>query len=137
MSNCSDLQTARIRQEMRAYTKRLLPDGPLPDWAEAAMKQHAEYAAQDWCKSRGLAGLSAAPTLPSIKASEAFWKGEPGAWWLIAKSVLERAAIAGASLYVVGARDRLIRNSLAVSLGIQAVVLWQVKSQLPPTGDKP
>lgn len=130
MSNCSDLQTERIKREMRAYTQKLIP-GPLPDWAEAALKQHAEYAAQDWCQTRHLAGLSAA-TLPSVTAAEAFWNDEPGAWWRVAKSVLERAAIAGVSLYAIGSRQRLVRNSFAVALGIEAVVLWQVKRQMPP-----
>lgn len=59
--------TVRIADEMRSFSRRLLPAGDrLPFWAESALRQHAEYAANDYCKSRGLQGLDAVSPVPAL-----------------------------------------------------------------------
>ena len=140
MGNCSDLQTERIKREMRAYTRKLLPEGPLPDWAESAMKQHAEYAAQDFCKSHGLAGLGSPDiltTLPSIRAAEAYWLDEPGSTRLVIMSTLGRAALVGLGLLAVGQRRGVVKGALAGAVAIEAFVMWTTRQQLRDAGRLP
>ncbi len=72
----------------------------------------------------------ATPTLPSIVAAEAFWRGDEGAWKRVLWSMLERAAIIAPALYLAGERKRVLRYTLATTAAIEAVVLWQVKRQL-------
>jgi len=69
-------------------------------------------------------------TLPSVVAAEKFWRGEDGAVGAILFSMAERAAIIGAALYLAGERKRLLRYTLAATLGIEAVVLTSVKLQM-------
>ena len=71
------------------------------------------------------------PTLPSVKAATAFWHGRPGALAQVLLSMTERGAIIAAALLLVGRRKNVLRDTLAVTAAIEAVVLWQVKSQLP------
>lgn len=71
-----------------------------------------------------------APTLPSVIAAEKVWRGEPGALGSVAASMLERGAIIGAVLLLAGERKNLLRYTVAVTAGIELVVLLMVKSQL-------
>ena len=74
--------------------------------------------------------ISACPTLPSVRAAEAVWKGEPGAAWKVAGSMLERAAIIAVALAAVGERKHLVRNTIAATVGIELVVLAVVERQV-------
>lgn len=78
--------------------------------------------------------LGAAPTLPSVTAAEAFWRGDDGALGRVLWSMAERAAIVGTALYLAGERKRVLRYTLAVTGAIEAVVLWQVKRQIDQGG---
>ena len=78
--------------------------------------------------------LGAAPTLPSITAAEAFWRGDEGAWGRVLWSMLERAAIIAPALYIAGERKRLLRYTVITPAAIEAVVLWQVKKQIDSGG---
>jgi hypothetical protein len=78
--------------------------------------------------------LGAAPTLPSVTAAEAFWRGEEGALGKVLWSMVERAAIIAPTLYVLGERKRLVRYTVGVTAAIEAVVLWQVKRQIDSGG---
>ena len=70
------------------------------------------------------------PTLPSVVAAEKFWKKDPDAYPAIAKSMAQRAAIIGTALLIAGERKRLLRYTLAATIAIELVVLWEVKKQL-------
>ena len=70
------------------------------------------------------------PTLPSVVAAEKFWKKEPDAYQAIAKSMAQRAAIIGTALLIAGERKRLLRYTLAATIAIELVVLWEVKKQI-------
>jgi hypothetical protein len=50
----------------------------------------------------------------------------------IAKSMPQRAAIAGTGLFIAGERKNLLKYTLAVTLAIELVVLWEVKNQMTP-----
>lgn len=78
--------------------------------------------------------LGAAPTLPSVTAAEAFWRGDEGAWGRVLWSMLERAAIIAPTLYVLGERKKLAKYTVGVTVAIEAVVLWQVKRQIDSGG---
>lgn len=77
----------------------------------------------------------AEPTLPSVVAAKALWKGEPGALGKVGYSMLERAAIVAPALWLSGSREpkQLLWQTLTVVTFIEAVVIWQVQRQL----DKP
>lgn len=98
------------------------PVGP-PTAAE--LQRHRWHATR-----RGTVSFAAAPTLPSVTAAEAFWRGDEGAWKRILWSMVERAAIIAPTLYVLGERKRLLRYTVGVTAAIEAVVLWQVKRQI-------
>lgn len=74
----------------------------------------------------------AEPTLPSVEAAKALWKGEEGAATKLVVSMLERAAIVAPALWVSGTRDwkQLGLQTLTVVSFIEAVVIWQVQRQL-------
>jgi len=74
------------------------------------------------------------PTLPSVVAAEALWRGEKGAAGKVALSMLERAAIILPALFLAGERKHLLRYTLVTTAAIEAVVLWQVKRQLDSGG---
>lgn len=67
--------------------------------------------------------------LPSAIAAEKFWRGEPGAGWTIAGSMLERSAIVATALYLAGERKRLLRYTVAVTVAIEVVVLAVLKPE--------
>lgn len=69
-------------------------------------------------------------TLPSVVAAEKFWRGEPDGVSSVLWSMAQRAAIIAPALYLAGERNRLWRYTVAATVAIEAVVLWQVKSQL-------
>lgn len=69
-------------------------------------------------------------TLPSITAAEALWRKEPGALGRVALSMLERSAVIGGALWLAGEREKLLRYTLAATVAVEAIVLWQVKRQL-------
>lgn len=72
------------------------------------------------------------PTLPSVQAAKAIWVGEPGAAGKVLVSLLERSAIVAPALWLAGVRDgrTLAKQTAAVVLVIEAVVLWQVRRQM-------
>lgn len=72
----------------------------------------------------------AQPTLPSVVAAEAFWRGEQGAAGKVAFSMLERAAIILPALFLAGERRHLVKYTVVTTAAIEAVVLWQVRKQL-------
>lgn len=72
----------------------------------------------------------AQPTLPSVVAAEALLKNEPNALGKVLLSMAERAAIIAPALYLAGERKRVVRYTLAATLAIEAVVIWQVRRQL-------
>ena len=71
------------------------------------------------------------PTLPSVVAAEKFWRKDPDAYSAILKSMAQRAAIAGTGLFIAGERKNLLKYTLAVTIAIELVVLWEVKKQMP------
>ena len=131
---CREDMTVRIGSEMRTFAQKLVGAQPLPFWAESAMRQHAEYAANDWCSARGLSGAPEAPTLPSIGAAEAFLLGEPGGTARVLGWTLRRAALIGLGLFAVGQRRGVVKGALAGAVAIEAFVLWTVRQQLKDAG---
>ena len=106
-------------------TEKVGSHRPVHPPTAAELERHRWHATR-----RGTVSFAGAPTLPSVTAAEKFWNGEPGAWKSILGSMLERAAIIAPALYLAGERKRLLRYTLAVTLGIEAVVLATVKYQM-------
>lgn len=71
--------------------------------------------------------------LPSEAAARALVRGEPGAWVDVLSSTLLRASLIGAGLYVVGSRERLVRNALAGALAVEIGVLLFAWNTEPAT----
>lgn len=74
------------------------------------------------------------PTLPSVVAAEAIWRGEKGAAGKVAYSMLQRAAIILPALFLAGERKHLLKYTLFTTAAIEAVVLWEVKKQIDAGG---
>ncbi len=132
--SCQSIMVPRIEKEMRAFSQKLVGPGPLPFWAQSAMKQHAEYAAGDWCSARGLQGLGASedrPTFPSVQAVYDLKDGKPGAFLDVAKWTAVRAALIGAGLFIAGERGfkGLVTKSLVSSLLVEAFVIGYIQVQ--------
>ena len=126
---CQSSMTPRIQNEMRAFSRKLVGSGPLPFWAESAMRQHAEYAAADWCRARGLQGLDdvvGCASLPSSQAALDLVEGKPAAIVPVLGSMLGRAALIGAGLFVVGERKHLFKYSAAAAVAIEMFVIGYV-----------
>ena len=67
--------------------------------------------------------------LPSASAATSLVRGEPGALGAVAKTWLERAAMIGLGIYVLGDRRHVVRNALAGSAAIEAWVIWEAWRQ--------
>jgi hypothetical protein len=73
------------------------------------------------------------PTLPSVRSAHAFWAGEPEGILKAGYSVLQRAVILGAALWVAGERNGfkpLAKKALIASLFVEAVVLVEIKVEM-------
>jgi hypothetical protein len=130
--SCKSIAYPRIRNEMRAFATKLVGDQPLPEWAESAMKQHAEYAAVDYCRSRGLEGLGvtpARPTFPSVQAVYDLIDGKEGAALDVAKWTAVRAGLIGAGLFIGGERSfkGIVVKSLIASLVVEGFVIGYIQ----------
>jgi hypothetical protein len=126
---CRQTMTPRIQNEMRVFSRKLVGNAPLPFWAESAMRQHAEYAAADWCQARGLQGLddvAGCASLPSSQAALDLVEGKPAAIVPVLGSMLGRAALIGAGLFVVGERRNLVKYSAAAAVAIELFVIGYV-----------
>ncbi len=66
--------------------------------------------------------------LPSETAAKSALGGESGGWAKVAGTLLQRAALVGAGLYLFGNRQGVIRNALVASAVIQAFVLYETYS---------
>ena len=126
--SCKSIAYPRIRNEMRAFSKKLMGDAPMPEWAESAMKQHAEYAAADYCNARGLQGFGVAPTRPTFPSVQAVYDlidGKEGAALDVAKWTAVRAGLIGAGLFIGGERSfkGLVVKSLIASLVVEGFVI--------------
>lgn len=134
---CRQDMTLRVEDEMRAFARKVYGGSTtLPWWVEPAMRQHAEYAAADYCDARGLAGLGNPDetTLPSVGAAEAFLTGQSGGTVRVLESVAVRAGFIALGLLAVGQRQGVVKGALAGATAIEAFVLWTVRRQLQDAG---
>lgn len=135
MGSCTSMMVPRIENEMRDYTRKLVGPGPLPFWAQSAMRQHAEYAAGDWCAARGLQGFGAAepvrPTFPSVQAVYDLKDGKEGAFLDVVKWTAIRAALIGAGLFIGGDRSwkSIAVKSVISSALVEAFVIGYIEIQ--------
>ena len=136
MGNCTSMMVPRIEREMRAYTQKLVGSGPMPFWAQSAMRQHAEYAAGDWCAARGLQGLGAdevvaRPSFPSVQAVYDLKDGKEGAFFDVVKWTAIRAALIGAGLFIGGDRSfkSIAVKSVISSALVEAFVIGYIEIQ--------
>jgi hypothetical protein len=134
MGDCTSMMVPRIEREMREYTQKLIGPGPMPFWAKSAMRQHAEYAAGDWCAARGLQGLGAEPerpTFPSVQAVYDLKDGKEGAFVDVVKWTAIRAVLIGAGLFIGG--DRSLKSiavkSVISSALVEAFVIGYIEVQ--------
>jgi len=133
MAQCQSIMVPRIQREMREFSKKLVGSASMPYWAEAAMKQHAEYAAADWCQARGLQGLGVAPrpTFPSVQAVYDLSDGKKGAMLDVAKWTAIRAALIGAGLFIGGDRSfkSIATKSVIASVLVEGAVIAYIQLQ--------
>jgi hypothetical protein len=66
----------------------------------------------------------------SKEAAIRFLRGEPGALPKVLWSLVERTALIGAGIYVLGSRENLLKNSIAGSVAIEAYLLWYYGKQM-------
>lgn len=100
--------------------------------ARAQAEQRAEMSAK--LVSWNAAGQQApvcepCPRLPSSNTAYRFWAGDPKAVPLVFRDWIARAAIIGTGLYIAGAREHLLKYSLAGAAAIEVFVLVWVGAQ--------
>ena len=126
--DCRADMVPKIERDMlafmeRMYGKQLPPIDQFPFWVRSSLRQHAEYAANDYCAMRGLQGLGGCAELPSSTAASDLLDGKPGALMDVTVSVILRGGLIAAGLYLAGERKNLVKYSAAAALAIEAFVL--------------
>lgn len=142
MGSCTSMMVPRIEREMAAFMQTMYAHGgmalppmsKMPYWVKSAMKQHAEYAANDYCAARGLQGLGAdpvRPTFPSVQAVYDLKDGKEGAMLDVVKWTAIRAALIGAGLFIGGDRSfkSIAVKSVISSALVEAFVIAYVELQ--------
>jgi len=141
MSNCTSVMVPQIQQSMINFMQdvyartgtQMPPMAKAPFWLKSSLRQHAEYAANDYCAARGLQGLGALerPTFPSVQAVYDLKDGKQGAFADVAKWTAIRAALIGAGLFIGGDRSfkSIAIKSVIASVLVEGAVIAYIEVQ--------